>query len=303
MKAPDRIVGSTADLADEPLVVAQIEIVKACRDKVVLGRKVAVERRFRRVGGCGDGLHADAVGQKASGSWEARYRDPEGHQRGKSFPTKKATKEFLARVAVDVQRGEYVSPDNARRPLGPIAEEWVASLCHLKPRTLMNYENTLRYHVLPRLGETPVGAIDQRRVRRFITDMLGDGVSPAQVRKAVGRLKQTLDLAVELGTVRKNPCVGVKLPSMPHEEVHFLTADQIATLADGMPEPYDLMVRFAAYTGLRAGEIVALRRRHLRLDDAKVVVLTMCLLARLTRSTSSGPRTRPGTGGAHRLRR
>jgi len=215
-----------------------------------------------------------SVRQKASGSWEARYRDPEGHQRGKAFPTKKAANEFLARVAVDVQRGEYVSPDNARRPLGPIAEEWVASLYHLKPKTLMNYENTLRYHVLPRLGETPVGAIDQRRVRRFITDMLGDGVSPAQVRKAVGRLKQTLDLAVELGAIRKNPCVGVKLPPMPHEEMHFLTADQVATLADGMSAPYDLMVRFAAYTGLRAGEIAALRRRHVRLDDAKVVVLT-----------------------------
>ncbi|MBD0322568.1 MAG: tyrosine-type recombinase/integrase [Aldersonia sp.] len=174
----------------------------------------------------------------------ARYRDPEGHQRGKAFPTKKAANEFLARVAVDVQRGEYVSPDNARRPLGPIAEEWIASLYHLKPKTLMNYENALRYHVLPRLGETPVGAIDQHRVRRFITDMLGDGVSPAQVRKAVGRLKQTLDLAVELGLIRKNPCVGVKLPPMPHEEMHFLTADQIATLAAGMPEPYDLMVRF-----------------------------------------------------------
>jgi hypothetical protein len=31
-----------------------------------------------------------SVRQKASGSWEARDRDPEGHQRGKSLPTKKA---------------------------------------------------------------------------------------------------------------------------------------------------------------------------------------------------------------------
>lgn len=74
--------------------------------------------------------------------------------------------------------------------------------------------------------------------------------------------------------IRTNPCVGVKLPPMPHGEMHFLTADQVATLADGMPEPCDLMVRCAAYTGLRAGEIAALRRRHLQLDDAKVVVLT-----------------------------
>jgi cobalt-zinc-cadmium efflux system outer membrane protein len=73
--------------------------------------------------------------------------------------------------------------------------------------------------VLPRLGETPVGSIDQRRVRRFITDMLGDGVSSAQVRKAVGRLKQTLDLAVELGTIRKNPCnAGLRLLQETNDE-------------------------------------------------------------------------------------
>lgn len=44
--------------------------------------------------------------------------------------------------------------------------------------------------------------------------------------------------------------------------------------ATACPQPYDLMVCFAAYTGLRTGEIAALRRRHLRLDDTKVVVLT-----------------------------
>ncbi|HSJ43273.1 MAG TPA: hypothetical protein VK923_01150, partial [Euzebyales bacterium] len=56
--------------------------------------------------------------------------------------------------------------------------------------------------------------------------------------------------------------------------MHYLTADQVEVLGDAMPEPYDLMVRFAAYTGLWSVEIAALRARHIRLDAGKVDVVT-----------------------------
>ena len=57
--------------------------------------------------------------------------------------------------------------------------------------------------------------------------MLGDGHGPATVRKVVGVLKLTLDLALEYGMIRKNPCVGVKLPQMSKQEMHYLTAEQV----------------------------------------------------------------------------
>jgi hypothetical protein len=47
--------------------------------------------------------------------------------------------------------------------------------------------------------------------------------------------------------------------------MHFLTARQVEDLAAAIGPRYELLVRFAAYTGLRAGELVALRVRHLNL--------------------------------------
>ncbi|HEV2930454.1 MAG TPA: site-specific integrase, partial [Propionibacteriaceae bacterium] len=47
--------------------------------------------------------------------------------------------------------------------------------------------------------------------------------------------------------------------------MHFLTARQVEDLAAAIDPRYRLLVRFAAYTGLRAGELVALRVRHLNL--------------------------------------
>ena len=47
--------------------------------------------------------------------------------------------------------------------------------------------------------------------------------------------------------------------------MRFLTARQVEELAAAIDPRYGLLVRFAAYTGLRAGELVALRVRHLNL--------------------------------------
>jgi integrase len=51
----------------------------------------------------------------------------------------------------------------------------------------------------------------------------------------------------------------VKLPRAEKREMLFLTADQVTGLAAAVHPNYRVLVLFAAYTGLRAGEIGALR--------------------------------------------
>jgi integrase len=47
--------------------------------------------------------------------------------------------------------------------------------------------------------------------------------------------------------------------------MHFLTVRQVEDLAEAIDPRYRMLVRFATYSGLRAGELVALRVRHLNL--------------------------------------
>jgi integrase len=58
--------------------------------------------------------------------------------------------------------------------------------------------------------------------------------------------------------------------------MHFLTAVQVEALAEAIREPYGVLVRFAAYSGLRPGELVALKVRRLDLlaGTARVVEAT-----------------------------
>jgi integrase len=69
-----------------------------------------------------------------------------------------------------------------------------------------------------------------------------------------------LDLAVRDRRLPANPAKGVRLPRKLAKPRRSLTADQVETLAVEC-KPYGLVVRFLAYTGLRWGEMAALRVR------------------------------------------
>ena len=55
-------------------------------------------------------------------------------------------------------------------------------------------------------------------------------------------------------------------------EPRFLTPGEVEVLAAGVRQPYDLLVRFTAYTGLRWGEVAALRAGDVDLLRRRVTV-------------------------------
>ncbi|GAC1398571.1 MAG: hypothetical protein NVS4B6_24780 [Mycobacterium sp.] len=56
----------------------------------------------------------------------------------------------------------------------------------------------------------------------------------------------------------RNPCDGVKLPKRKHADRGYLTHEQVVALAAAVNRD-GVVVRFLAYTGLRWGEMAALR--------------------------------------------
>lgn len=48
--------------------------------------------------------------------WQARYRDPDGHERTKDFARKADAERFLATITADVLRGAFVDPHAGKAP-------------------------------------------------------------------------------------------------------------------------------------------------------------------------------------------
>ncbi len=78
--------------------------------------------------------------------------------------------------------------------------------------------------------------------------------------------------AVRARALKVNPAENVRLPRVTTREMVFLTAAEVEAVCAELRHQHDVLVRFAAYTGLRAGEIAGLRWRDVDLDAGRVTV-------------------------------
>lgn len=209
-----------------------------------------------------------------SGSWRATYIDQTTGDRvaaPSTFRTKADAALWLSSVEADRARGDLLDPRLSRRPFSEWASEWLDGL-HVKPKTRVGYESCLRNHVLPEFGQRPVSTITYRDCKRFVDDLRTRGLAPGTIGEARKVLRLVLREALRADAIRRNPADGIRIPRGERQEMVFLSPEEVFTLADAVansPRPrnqplrsytaYGLLVRFAAFTGLRAGEIAALR--------------------------------------------
>jgi integrase len=191
--------------------------------------------------------------------WRARWRDPAGRQRSKSFARKVDAERFLLGVEDAKLRGAYVDPAAGRVNFGEWAERWYKTTAGLKPSTRHTYRQLLDYQILPTFEQATLVGIDTLLVREWLAALVESELSSSRIRNAHQVLSQVLATAVEANRLARNPARGVRLPRVVRREMHFLTAAQVEQLAASMAAPFPLLVRFDAYTGLRAGELAALR--------------------------------------------
>jgi integrase len=86
--------------------------------------------------------------------------------------------------------------------------------------------------------------------------------------------------AYQCSVVEHNPCGGVKVPRRaPHDAV-VLEPAQIAALARAIREPYGTLIDLLAYSALRFGEAVALRRDRVRIGEGRLLVTEAASKAR-----------------------
>lgn len=98
-------------------------------------------------------------------------------------------------------------------------------------------------------------------------------MKPGTARKVQVVLSSILSEGVELGLVRENVAARMKMAPSPRHDMTILTAEEVRAVAEAMSRPSDrLAIYVAAYTGLRAGELWALRRRDIDLDARRLTV-------------------------------
>jgi integrase len=192
--------------------------------------------------------------------WEARYRSPEGRQHSKVFRTKREADRFLARVDTAIQRGDWRDPQLAKVPFSEYTDAWLGSTKHLRPGTQANVESRLRRHILPAFGHHPIGAIQPAMVRSWVAELTESGLSASTVNATYRTFARIMGVAEVDSLITRSPCIGIALAKeTSHQEMHFLDPPEVTRLAASVDERYKALIYSAAYTGLRWGELAALR--------------------------------------------
>lgn len=203
------------------------------------------------------------IAKRPDGSWRARYRDSAGKEHSKHFRRKIDAQRWLDSVTSALQTGTYVDPRQGRMTVDEWAERWLATKGNIKETTRFGYEALLRTHILPAWGEVQLAAITHEQVAAWVAK-LGGEMSASWTRQAHGVLSQMLSLAVRDGRLARNPAHEVPLPRPARPDKRYLSHEDVETLATASGE-YRVVILFLAYTGLRYGEMAALRVRKLDL--------------------------------------
>jgi integrase len=204
--------------------------------------------------------HIDRRNRGGTIRYVARYIDPAGRERSKSFTRRTDAQKYLTEIEAAKLKGTWVDPKHGRTRFRDWHEEWWGSVVNLRPSTRLRDETYLRRYVLPRFGDMPLDAIRQREVRAWVAWLLAQGLAPATVVKAYQLLSKVMTAAVDAGMLAQSPCRGVPLPKVEQEEMRYLNPAEIADLADKIHPAYRALVFVGAYGGLRIGELAALRR-------------------------------------------
>ena len=140
----------------------------------------------------------------------------------------------------------------------------------VRTSTYERNEQIVNLHVAPALGRLKLRALTPAQVRWFYREKLDTDLSSATVHKMHVVLHKALDQAVRDGLIPRNVTEAVKVPQVRRKEVEPLSAEEtkkLLTTAGEARDRFEALYVLAVTTGLRQGELLALRWDDVDLED------------------------------------
>jgi integrase len=231
-----------------------------------------------------------SIRERAAGSYELRYSlaaDPATGRR-RTVTVRGSLRDAqaeLRRLLRAIDTGEHVDP--TRMLVRDFLATWLASIREeVSPRTHERYGELVRHFLAPALGNLPIAKLTTSHIQGAYTaladggrrDGKPGGLSPRTRRQIHAILHSALSRAVEDQLIARNPAAVFKkkrLPKVERQELATLTAEQSATLLDALRHSRVYWpVLIALTTGVRRGEVLALRWRHVDLERGTLSVVT-----------------------------
>lgn len=203
-------------------------------------------------------------GDDGSTRYQGRYRDPFGRKQAiGTFSTRRDAMKAALKAEGTVESGTWVDPRAGRITFKEYAQDvWLPSR-HLEVTTRAGYLSYLRTHFVPFFGQMPLARIMPTTVQQWVNQAGDRGLAPRSVAKYHVMLHSVFARAVRDRLIAFNPCEDTELPKVVTRKARTLTPEEYESVLAEIPPRFEALVMTDIETGLRWGELVALRPRHL----------------------------------------
>ena len=209
-------------------------------------------------------------------------------ENGQPWLTRQDAANALREAIVKAGKGSWIEP--SRQPVGEYLSTWLAGL-RLAPSTVASYEKNVRLHIEPYIGALPLASLTSARLTALYRELEKSGrrdqkgertglpLSARTVRYVHSIISVALAAAVqdEAPLLERNPAAKAKPPTAKEAkapEMHPWDAGQLRAFLDWSADvsPLHAPWHVLAMTGMRRGELLALRWRDIDLDAGTISI-------------------------------
>ena len=189
---------------------------------------------------------------------------------------KKLAKDRRAVIAVDGRVSMMTYRNYVLKRWLPLTEMGV------EPVTAESYRRQMNNYILPALGHVRVGSLDRATIQGFYADLLrnnspfrGRPLGKGTVIRIHCMVHASFEDLVQTGQLSSNPARGLRprhTKSERYEYTIWSEAELASFLDQAKNHPLFPLWRVMAFTGLRRGEALGLKRSDVRLDQRQLCV-------------------------------
>jgi integrase len=216
------------------------------------------------------------ITRRKDGRWEARYYVPtvNGTKRKTIYgKTQAEVRDKLTKALSD--RIDGIVYDDENMTVEEYLDVWLKGSVYgsVRRSTYDRDTNLVNNHIKPILGGLKLKKLNSAHVQSFYRDRLDAGLSASTVHKMHDILRRGLAQASKWHLVPKNVAYVVKPPRPVPKEMVALSADETRRLLEAAGgDRLKALYVLAVHTGMRQGELLALRWQDVDLENAVVSV-------------------------------
>jgi integrase len=214
--------------------------------------------------------------RKRDQRWVACITLEDGSRKEMYRKTRQEAHKALQQMLGELEQGTLAL--GPQQTVAHFLEYWLEDVHRqtLRISSYVEYRRALNNHILPTLGHIRLQKLSIQQVEAFYARLSREGLAAKTISGIHGVLRKALAHAVYLNLISRNVCdiVNKSLPRKERQEVRILTKEQAQALLQHLRGRYQLEALFtlALLTGMRRGEIAALRWRDISFAEKYLLV-------------------------------